>query len=173
MLLSIENKFLDDIISFKDKMYRMAKRLLVSSEEAEDATQEIIVKLWQMPESKLTEFRNLEAYSMSMIKNYCLDRLRSKQAARTSLDDSHMHLIKSENLERVLDAKDSMNWVVKLIDELPEQERMIIQLREIEQFDFEKIATILSLPEGTVRVYLSRARKKIRNAFLNIENYGS
>ena len=173
MLLSVENKFLDEILSFKDKMFRIAKRLLVSSEEAEDATQEVIVKLWQMPTKKLKEFRSLEAYSMTMIKNYCLDRLQSKQAARTSLDESQMHVMRADNLGSQLDAKDTLNWVVKLIDDLPEQEKIIIQLRDIEQYEFDKIAAILSLPEGTVRVYLSRARKKIRNAFLKIENHGN
>lgn len=172
MLLTVENKFLDEILSFKDKMFRIAKRLLVSSEEAEDATQEVMVKLWQMPNDKLMEFRSLEAYSMTMIRNFCLDRLRSKQAARTSLDDSLMHVVKADNLNNTIEARDEMSWVVKIIDQLPEQERIIIQLRDIEQYEFDKISEIMGLPEGTVRVYLSRARKKIRTTFLNINNHG-
>ena len=65
-----------------------------------------------------------------------------------------------------------MNWVAKLIDRLPEKERMIIQLREIEQYDFEQISNILDIPEVTVRVYLSRARKKIKKQFLEIQSHG-
>ena len=52
------------------------------------------------------------------------------------------------------------------------KERMIIQLREIEHYDFDQIATILKIPEGTVRVYLSRTRKKLRNQFLEIQKHG-
>lgn len=173
MLLTVEKKLLNEILSFKDKMFRVAKRLLVSSEEAEDATQEVIVKLWQMPEDKLTAFRNLEAYSITMIKNYCLDRLRSKQALNTSLDTTHLQLINSDNVGAGVEAKDEMNWVMQIIDQLPEQEKIIVQLRDIEQYEFNKIAEILALPEGTIRVYLSRARKKIRTEFLKIENYGN
>ena len=66
-----------------------------------------------------------------------------------------------------------MKWVEQLIDQLPEKERILIQLREIEQYEFEEIASILNLPEGTVRVYLSRIRKKLRKQFLEIQNYGN
>ena len=56
-------------------------------------------------------------------------------------------------------SKDELSLAINLIDKLPYKERMIIQLREIEQYDFNQIATILELQERTVRVYLSRARK--------------
>ena len=49
---------------------------------------------------------------------------------------------------------------------------MIIQLREIENYDFNTISDILNLPEGTVRVYLSRTRKKLKKQFLEIQNHG-
>ena len=71
-----------------------------------------------------------------------------------------------------MDTKDELSLAINLIDQLPYRERMIIQLREIEQYDFNQIATILELPEGTVRVYLSRARKKLRKQFLEIQNHG-
>lgn len=50
---------------------------------------------------------------------------------------------------------------------------MIIQLREIEQYDFNEIASVLNLPEGTIRVYLSRTRKKLRKQFTEIQNHGN
>jgi RNA polymerase sigma-70 factor (ECF subfamily) len=61
--------------------------------------------------------------------------------------------------------------VQELIDRLPEKERLIIQLREIEQYDFNEIASILNLPEGTIRVYLSRIRKKLRKQFIELQNH--
>ena len=70
--------------SFKDKVFRIAKRLLVSSEEAEDATQELFLKLWRNKE-KLSSYRNTEAFAMTMTKNYCYDRLKSKQANNLKL----------------------------------------------------------------------------------------
>lgn len=64
---------------FKDKVFRMAKRLLVSTEEAEDATQEVLVKLWHKNDN-LSEYKSIEAVAMTMTKNYCLDQLKSKRA---------------------------------------------------------------------------------------------
>jgi RNA polymerase sigma-70 factor (ECF subfamily) len=106
-----------------------------------------------------------------MAKNYCLDRLKSKQANSISLDE-RIPFPDSSSLEKQMDTKDELSLAINLIDQLPYKERMIIQLREIEQYDFNQIATILELPEGTVRVYLSRARKKLRKQFLEIQNHG-
>ena len=76
MQLTVDNSFINQIQDLRDKIYRIAKRLLISTEEAEDATQDVIVKLWQMGESKRSDFKSMEAYSVTMTKNYCLDRLK-------------------------------------------------------------------------------------------------
>ena len=171
MQLTADRSFFNQIEEIRNKIFRITKRILVSQEEAEDATQEVIVKLWQMDESKRNGFKSLEAYSVTMAKNYCLDRLKSKQAQNLSLDERYSGSV-SDSLTKKIEQRDDLNWVGKLIDELPEKERMIIQLREIEQYDFDEIAAILNLPEGTVRVYLSRIRKKLRKQFLDIQNHG-
>lgn len=64
--------------------------------------------------------------------------------------------------------KDDLLWVEKIIDTLPEQQRMIVHLREIEAYEFAEIAEILSMNETAVRVALSRARKSIKKQFANI-----
>ena len=171
MQFTADRSFFNQIEEIRNKIFRITKRILVSQEEAEDATQEVIVKLWQMDESKRNGFKSLEAYSVTMAKNYCLDRLKSKQAQNLSLDERYSGSV-SDSLTKKIEQRDDLNWVGKLIDELPEKERMIIQLREIEQYDFDEIASILNLPEGTIRVYLSRIRKKLRKQFLDIQNHG-
>jgi len=170
--LTADRTFLNDIDQIRDKVFRITKRILISQEEAEDATQEVIVKLWQMDATKRNGFSSIEAYSVTMAKNYCLDRLKSKQAQNLSLNEKIGNSKMSDSLQTKIEQTDELNWVGNLIDQLPERERMIIQLREIEQYDFDEIASILNLPEGTVRVYLSRIRKKIRKQFLEIQNHG-
>ena len=172
MQLTADRTFLNDIDQIRDKVFLITKRILISQEEAEDATQEVIVKLWQMDATKRNGFRSIEAYSVTMAKNYCLDRLKSKQAHNLSLNEKIGNSKMSDSLQTKIEQTDELNWVGNLIDQLPERERMIIQLREIEQYDFDEIASILNLPEGTVRVYLSRIRKKIRKQFLEIQNHG-
>jgi RNA polymerase sigma factor (sigma-70 family) len=169
--LIADKTFLNQIDEIRNKIFRITKRILVSREEAEDATQEVIVKLWKMDASKRNELKSLEAYSVTMAKNYCLDRLKSKHAQDLSLDE-RFTTNTTNSLQKVIEQKDELKWVNMLINKLPEKEKMIIQLREIEQYDYEKIGAILDLPEGTVRVYLSRVRKKLRKQFLEIQNYG-
>ncbi|MGB1309242.1 MAG: RNA polymerase sigma factor, partial [Oceanihabitans sp.] len=79
-----QSEFLHVVMPFKDKLFRLAKRLLVSREEAEDATQEVLLKLWNN-KKKIKEYKNVEAFSMTMTKNFCLDKLKSKQAQNLKL----------------------------------------------------------------------------------------
>ena len=65
-----QSDFVKLVLPFKDKVYRLARRLLVSKEEAEDATQEILIKLWNNKE-KIEDYKNVEAFSMTMTKNLC------------------------------------------------------------------------------------------------------
>jgi len=162
--------FVKLIMPFKDKVFRLAKRLLVSNEEAEDATQEILMKLWNNKES-IGDYRNVEAFSMTMTKNFCLDRLKSKQAQNLKIVHSN-YQDNNVSLQRQVEISDSVGWVSKIIEELPEQQKMVLQLRDIEEYEFEEIAKVLDMNETAVRVSLSRARKTIRERLINTHSYG-
>ena len=165
-----QSEFLKTVMPFKDKVFRLAKRLLVSTEEAEDATQELYFKLWKN-KSKLKDYKSIEAFAMTMTKNYCFDRLKSKQASNLTL----IHSNYKENdtpLQRRVELNDSVSKVHQLIDDLPEQQKLIIQLRDIEQYEFDEIAKMLNIKPTAIRVTLSRARKTIREQLLKQHNYG-
>ncbi|WP_422091104.1 RNA polymerase sigma factor [Tenacibaculum ovolyticum] len=165
-----QSDFLKVVLPFKDKVFRLAKRLLVSREEAEDATQELIFKLWRNKE-KLSDYRNIEAFAMTMTKNYCYDRLKSKQASNLTLVHSN-YKEKDTSLDKKVEHNDSVNLVHKLIEKLPEQQKTIIQLRDIEQYDFDEICKMVDMKPTAVRVALSRARKTIREELIKKHNYG-
>jgi RNA polymerase sigma-70 factor (ECF subfamily) len=165
-----QNEFVLLINPFKDKLFRLAKRLLTSTEEAEDATQEILVKLWSRNEN-LESFKSVEAMAMTMTKNYCLDQLKSKRAGNLKIEHNNF-TDKEPTLDKKIEDKDSLIWVEKIIDQLPEQQRLIIQLRDIEQCEFSEIAKIVEMNETAVRVALSRARKTIREFMLKTHSYG-
>ena len=158
------------IAPFKDKIFRFAKRLLVSTEEAEDATQEVMVRLWHKKEI-LANYNSVEALAMPMTKNFCLDQLKSKRASNLQLVHSNYRDNQAE-LDQQLEANDSWNWAEKIINNLPEQQRIIIQMRDIEEFEFTEIAAVLEMNETAVRVALSRARKTIREQLVAKHNYG-
>ena len=165
-----QNEFVQLTTAFKDKVFRLSKRLLVSTEEAEDVTQEILVKLWTKKES-LTSYKNVEAFAMTMTRNYCLDQLKAKRAATVKIDIADFK-DSSATVDKKLEDYDSLNWVEKSINQLPEQQRTIIHLRDVEQYEFEEIAKMLQISESTIRVALSRARKTVREKMTKINNYG-
>ena len=72
-----QSEFVIIVQPFKDKVFRLARRLLISVEEAEDVSQEILMRLWKNNEN-LHNYKNIEAFAMTMTKNYCLDQLKSK-----------------------------------------------------------------------------------------------
>lgn len=165
-----QNDFVKLIAPFKDKLFRLAKRLLVSTEEAEDATQEVILKLWNNKEN-LDSYKSIEAFSMTMTKNYCLDQLKAKRSGNLKLVHDN-YIDREPSLVNQLEAKDTLNWVEKAINELPEQQQLIIQMRDIEEYEFEEIAKIMDMNETAIRVALSRARKSIRAFILKTNDYG-
>ena len=165
-----QNEFLNLVMPFKDKLYRMAKRLLVSREEAEDATQEILLKLWSKNDA-MAKYNNVEAFAMTMTKNFCLDRLKSKQASNLKLVHSNYSDDRT-SLQKQLEAEDSVNWVERIMEELPEQQKMVLQLRDVEEYDFEEICELLDMKPTAVRVTLSRARKTVREKLIEKHNYG-
>tara|TARA_R110001583_G_scaffold44428_2_gene140882 strand:+ start:5381 stop:5890 length:510 start_codon:yes stop_codon:yes gene_type:complete len=165
-----QSEFLKTVMPFKDKVFRVAKRLLVSTEEAEDATQELYFKLWKN-KSKLKDYKSIEAFAMTMTKNYCFDRLKSKQASNLKLIHSN-YQEKDTPLDRRMELNDSVSKVHKLIENLPEQQKLIIQLRDIEEYEYDEIAKMLNLQPTAIRVSLSRARKTIREQLTKQHNYG-
>jgi RNA polymerase sigma factor (sigma-70 family) len=163
-------EFVKVISPFKDKVFRLARRLLVSTEEAEDATQEVLVKLWNNRE-KLSGYGSVEAMAMTMTKNYSLDRLKSKQAGEMRIVHSN-YSDRQAGLQQQAEDRDSWAWAEKIMRQLPEQQRMIMQLRDIEEYEFAEIAKIMDMNETAVRVALSRARKTLREEMTKTHSYG-
>ena len=163
-------EFLNIVMPFKDKVFRLAKRILVSQEEAEDATQEILLKLWKN-KLKIGEYKNIEAFSMTMTKNFCLDKLKSKNSKNLKIVHSN-YQDKNVSLQKQVELNDSVDWVSKIMEELPEQQKIILQLRDIEQYDFEEISKMLDMNQTAIRGALSRARKTLREKLTKPHRYG-
>ncbi|QEE51191.1 sigma-70 family RNA polymerase sigma factor [Flavobacterium alkalisoli] len=165
-----QSEFVNIITPFKDRVYRLAKRLLISNEEAEDATQEVMVRLWKN-KNKLESYSSVEALAMTITKNYCLDQLKSKRATEMRLVHSN-YSDREPGLQQQAEDRDSWEWAEKLMNKLPEQQRLILQMRDVEQYEFEEIAKIMDMNESAVRVALSRARKMLREELTKMHSYG-
>ena len=163
-------EFVALVSPFKDKVFRLARRILISVEEAQDVSQEILMRLWNKRE-QLCEYKSVEAFAMTMTKNYCLDQLKNKRASNLKIDSLEFSENRSK-LEDEIENKDSLNWVEKFIQVLPVQQKIILQMRDIEGYEFEQMAEILEMNETAIRVALSRARKSIRESMLKTHSYG-
>jgi len=164
-----QKEFLNTLLPIKDKLFRLAKRILVSKDEADDAVQEVFLKLWK-GKDQMGKYKNPEAFAMTMTKNYCLDRLKSKQASNLKI--VHSNYQHSDNIERTIEGKEGVEMVLRMMETLPEKQRIIMQLRDIEQFDFSEISEMMGINETAIRVGLSRARKTIREGLIKQYNYG-
>lgn len=164
-----QKEFLNIVLPIKDRLYRLAKRLLVSSDEAEDAVQEVFLKLWKGKE-QIANYKNPEAFAYTMVKNYCLDRLKSKQAGNLKI--VHSNFENNENIERNIEANEGVDLVFKIMETLPVKQKMVLQLRDIEQLDFEEISELLEMNPTAIRVTLSRARKAVKEQLIKQYNYG-
>jgi RNA polymerase sigma factor (sigma-70 family) len=159
-----QREFLDIILPIKDSLYRLAKSYLISNDEAQDAVQEVFLKLWKNKES-INNYNSPKAFAFTMTKNYCLDRLKSKQASNLKI--VHVNFKNRTNLD-----KDEVSILFKLMQKLPEQQKLILHLRDVEQYEFSEIAKITNSSQANVRVTLSRARKKIKELLLKQYNHG-
>ena len=165
-----ERIFLSHINPVKDKIYRLALRLLTSRDAAEDATQEVILKLWSR-KNKIKHYANVEAFAMTVTKNYCLDQLKLKQ--NNNLRIVHQNYeSKQIPLHTEIELNDEMQWLGRIVDSLPQQQKLIFQLRDVEQYDYDEIAEITNMNQTAIRVSLSRARKAIREKLIKKHNYG-
>ncbi len=162
-------EFNELVQTIEPKMFRLAKRLLISDAEAKDAVQEVFLKLWDM-RNRVGEVKNISAYTLRMTKNHCFDRLRSKESKNLRLVHSNIDR-EERSIEDDMEVQDEVDFLKRVINELPERERTVIQLREIEEMELATIAEITETREGSVRVALTRARKKIKEEMMNYRKY--
>lgn len=153
------------------KLYGVACRLLENAEDAEDLIQEAYLKLWSKRE-ELTLISNPEAFAVTLVKNMCFDLLRS---GKYLSDRQHLPLTEAQNALPAdgRDAKDDAQLVRMLIARLPQQQQMVMMLRDVKGCSYEEVERLTGLNAVNVRVLLSRARKKIREEFTKWNNYES
>ncbi|MCX6235756.1 MAG: RNA polymerase sigma factor [Bacteroidetes bacterium] len=163
------DEFKIKVLPLKNKLFRLAQRLLNDRAEAEDMVQEAIIRLWTRKDD-LDNYNSIEAFAMSITKNLCLDILKS--AGRKNVDLVEVQsAVGFTTPHSVVEMRDTMTIIHQIIATLPAQQQMIIHMRDIEGYEFDEIASIMDVNLNVIRVNLSRARKKVRDALININRY--
>lgn len=161
--------FQSQVYPLRDKLFRFARRMTGRTDEAEDVVQDAFIRLWNKRD-RLAEYRSVEALAMITVKNLCLDRIKARKYPVENFDD-HRRFLESIPEEKAPDRSDLLHGVKTAMRMLPEQQQMILHLRDIEGYEFEEIAEVMEMNENAVRVALSRARKRIRELILNKMSY--
>ncbi len=159
-----QERFKAEILPIREKLFHIAQKILVEEQEAEDAVQEVLLKLWHTRDS-LDKYDNAAAFATTVTKNHCLDRLKVKNRL-DSLDDSYNTRAGTDNPYLQLERKNTEELLHKIINSLPPLQQAIIRMKDMEEYEVEKIAEITGTKVEAVRVNLSRARKKVREEYI-------
>lgn len=156
-------QFNSQILILSDKLFRLAKSMLRSVEAAQDAVQDLSVKLWEKRD-QLDEVENVPGFTMRAMRNLCLDIIRQhKDEDELPPEYEYVELNPHQRIEQ----KDMANRIRGMIDNLPELQRTIIRMRDVEGMEISEIAYVTSITENAVAVNLSRARQKIRENIMH------
>jgi len=157
--------FSQAVMPHSRKLFAVAYHFLQRSDEAEDVVQDIMVKLWQMRE-KLPPGDQLLPYMLTMTRNLCIDRIRSRHEVDSDLDetwqDEEEEILDNDALEH----KDRLQQTLRLMKELPPDQEKVLKLKVFQELENDQIARMLNIKEDYVRQLLSRARKKLKELAL-------
>ena len=165
--------FQNDVLPLKNKLFRLALRITLNREEAEDVVQDTMIKVWNARD-RWQELDSIEAHSLTIARNLSLDRIKKMDNQNDSLEEQTTERLdetSSTPSERMIQ-KDKLDIVRNIINELPEKQRSCLQLRDIEGKSYKEIADILSITEDQVKVNIYRARQTVKQRFQQFDSYG-
>lgn len=164
------NSFETDVLPLRERMLIVAQKLLADDEEAEDAVQEALIRLWQA-RNTLATHPNVGGYAMQSLKNTCLNNIKARKR-NISIDDIQLSNGSSTPYTET-EQSNSVDLVKQIIETLPTLQQLIITMRDVEEYELKEIAKIAGSNIAAVKVNLSRARKKVRDEFIHIQSLKS
>lgn len=179
--------FKTDVLPMKDKLFRLALRITLNRQDAEDIVQETLIKIWNRRD-RLEEVEAIEPWAMTIARNLAIDTVRKQETRRTisidspteSQDDessqSPLSNVISDNLHSTpyerMQEKERLQVVRSLMNALPEKQRTAMQLRDFEEKSYKDIAEIMEISEDQVKINIFRARQYIKTKYNIITQYG-
>ena len=168
-----EISFRDDVLPLKDKLFRLALRITLDRAEAEDIVQDTLIRVWNK-RNEWSEIESVEAYCLVVAKNLAIDRSEKLETRKVPIttEVTEMPCDLNGGPHDRLVSKERIALIDKLMNDLPEKQRIIMQLRDIEGESYKQIAVVLGLTEEQVKINLFRARQKVKQRYLEIDEYG-
>lgn len=166
-----EISFRDDILPLKDKLFRLALRITFDRAEAEDIVQDTMIRVWNKRD-EWSRFESIEAYCLTVAKNLAIDRSKKKETLNVGITSEVEEVSAASGPYDKLAGDERMQIIRRLIDGLPEKQRLIMQMRDMEGASYKEIAHVLNLTEEQVKVNLFRARQRVKQQYTQIDEYG-
>ncbi|MBM6720416.1 RNA polymerase sigma factor [Bacteroides gallinaceum] len=163
--------FREDILPLKDKLFRLALRITFDRAEAEDIVQDTLIRVWNKRD-EWQQMDSIEAYCLTIARNLAIDRSQKMELQNLELTPETQEMPDAKMPDQLMEQNEQLSIIHRLINELPEKQRSILQLRDIEGKNYKEIAVILGLTEEQVKVNLFRARQRIRLKYNEINDYG-
>lgn len=163
--------FREDIVPLKDKLFRLALRITFDRAEAEDIVQDTLIRVWNKRD-EWQQMDSIEAYCLTIARNLAIDRSQKMESQNLELTPETQEMPDAKMPDQLMEQNEQLSIIHRLINELPEKQRSILQLRDIEGKNYKEIAVILGLTEEQVKVNLFRARQRIRLKYNEINDYG-
>ncbi|MFH1161165.1 MAG: RNA polymerase sigma factor [bacterium] len=168
-----QKAFSEVLTMYQQTAYNLAFRILLDEEEARDTVQESFIKIWKKiglynPSQKFT------TWMFRIVTNSAVDRYRAlKRRNEVGLEvlSGKLEKICSGATDTVLDNKDLARLIGTLAGELPEKQRLVFILRDIQEMDSAEVQLILKLSENTIKSNLYHARKSIREKLENLIHF--
>jgi len=145
-------------------VYGLARRVLNNSAEAEDVTQEVFLRLWNQPDRFDPLRGTLRSFLLAQSHAREVDAIRSLNARRArEMKDAVKVARGSYDMQHEVWDLSLADKVTRALEELPEEERRVIQLAYFEGYTYVKVAEILNQPEGTVKSRIRTGMRRMRS----------
>ena len=152
-------EFITGYLPLTEALYRVAYYILEDSDDAEDAVQDLFLKLWTSGASGTVG--NPKAYCIAMMKNLCIDRLRrEKKVYGEPLPEK---LPCNDDIVRDVEARETLERISRCMESLSESQRNVLKMKVFEDLSYEEISQRTGMNIFTLRVLLSQARRKLKN----------
>ena len=156
------------IIQNSGKLFRVAYRILNNRQEAEDAVQDVFMKMWSM-QSRLEEYNDPAALAMVMVRNTCIDILHKwKYQDPSEYNVTGQKIQFDRSPHELLVETESEKIIIGIISKLPVLYREAVTMKDIQGLDYEEIAGLLNVNISTLRVTISRGRQMIREQYIRL-----
>lgn len=167
-----QKAFLDLIEPLKPRLFGFAYRMLRNREDAKDAMQDLMMKLWNNRKTLETK-GNIKTYCFTALYHDCIDRLRKRSRFRLVTGSDLIEIQDTVRIDRDFENSDLIRQIREAMDNLPYKQKVILELRDFQEFDYEEIAKMMDMTVNPVRVTVARSRASISEKMKKEISYGT